>query len=161
MKAEFAILAVKGADFLRKYFLDRSVRTESGCLEWTGSRNHKGYGITGFRCFSATRTCNAHRLVFLLNQGRLTPGLTIDHLCGNRACIEPSHLDECSNTENNRRSPNTWVGKGIRKTHCPQGHPLVEGNLVPAQLRRGSRACLTCNRERTRIARLGRLNAAR
>lgn len=67
-----------------------------GCWLWTASKNNRGYGT--FRL--AGRTVQAHRLVYELLVGPIVDGLTIDHLCRNRACVRPSHLEAVSHQEN-------------------------------------------------------------
>lgn len=136
-----------GITLLRAYLDDRAVRDERGCLVWAGSRDSHGYGMVRLRRRGRSFQVGAHRVAFLLHHGEISADLTIDHLCRNRACIEPSHLDECTRGENVLRSPDTFSGKNIRKTHCPKGHPLCGDNLVPAQLARGRRDCWTCYRK--------------
>jgi hypothetical protein len=55
--------------------------------------------------------------------------LTLDHLCRERLCVNPSHLDPCSRQENIRRRPSTGSKKQPKPTHCPNGHeyPLFKG----------------------------------
>ena len=77
----------------------RTVLTESGCLEWTGSNNGHGYGevrIGGKKRY-------AHRLAYEAKVGPIADGMVIDHLCRNRACINPLHLEATTHTLNIRR----------------------------------------------------------
>lgn len=157
-----AILELKSREFLLDRLARRSRRTATGCLEWTGQFDRRGYGLIGFQFpDGTTRSTPVHRIARLLDRGALDPDLTVDHLCANRPCIEPSHLDECSRGENSRRSPNTWNGKNSRKTHCPRGLALAAGNLVPSLLKRGSRSCLICIRAANARANAKRSEARR
>lgn len=83
----------------------------------------------------------AHRVAYETWVGPIPDGLTIDHLCRNRLCIEPTHLEPVTNRENIQRGGNSL------KTHCPQGHPYDEVNTAS---RNNRRYCRTCERVRCR-----------
>lgn len=105
-----------------KQFFDRVVFAESGCWEWIGSRNRDGYGT-----FSGTA---AHRLAIEIFRGPITPGLEIDHLCRNRCCVRPDHLEVVTHAENVRRS------EPATKTHCVNGHEYTPGQYLLASRKR-------------------------
>ena len=94
-----------------------------------------------------------HRLVFTLLVGPIPPRLELDHVkvwgCRWNDCCWPGHLEPVTRAENIRRA-------AAAKTHCPQQHALVPGNLVPHKWRHGWRECLTCRREAQEDARLNR-----
>lgn len=69
------------------------------CWNWTGSVNRKGYG----RCHVNGVHKNAHRAVYEAAVGEIDPGLHLDHLCRNRLCVNPDHMEPISPAENNRR----------------------------------------------------------
>ena len=82
--------------------VDRS--SPSGCWMWLGQTNQWGYGH--FRRTLAPgqhRTVKAHRFAYTLLVGPIPAGLTLDHLCGRRACVRPDHLEPVTNAENLRR----------------------------------------------------------
>jgi len=67
-------------------------------------------------------TVRAHRYSFERYRGFIPDGLQLDHLCRNRCCVNPWHLDPVTNRTNSIRSSCTFVGANVRKTHCPNGH---------------------------------------
>lgn len=91
----------------------------------------------------------AHRFAYQQMFGQIPDGLTIDHLCSNKLCVNPSHLEAVTGAENNRRAAD-------KITHCLRGHPLNGENLAPRK--DGRRVCRTCKRDFDRRA--GRLKTA-
>jgi hypothetical protein len=111
-----------------------------GCWTWDGFLR-KGYGCAADE---AGRDSKVHRMVYRLLVGPIPKGLTLDHLCRNRACVRPSHLEPVTNQENALRG----FGVGVlnaRKTHCLRGHEFTPENT---RLRRGARECRQCGRSR-------------
>ena len=119
-----------------------------GCWIWKGRKTARGYGE--FWMNSDRGIIPAHRAAYELIVGKVPDGLTLDHLCKNKACVNPDHLEPVTNRENLLRGGGT-TSINAKKTHCPKGHPLIEGNLVPSYLEYGQRTCLTCYREKTRV----------
>lgn len=135
-----------------------SVR-DDGCWEWTGHRNSKGYGRYQF---TGGRTLGAHRMVYAYHHGNL-PNMDLDHLCRNRACCNPAHLEPVT------KRTNTLRGVGVsainaQKTHCSQGHLLEGRNLaaLPGRSGFGERRCKRCHADSQRKyrSRKGRALAA-
>lgn len=79
------------------------------CWIWAGPIDPQGYGRHG-RFY-------AHRFAFELHAGRpIKEGLQIDHVCHERACINPAHLRAVTNKQNgeNRKGPNSNSTSGVR-----------------------------------------------
>lgn len=73
------------------------------CWPWPGRIDKHGYG----RCKVGKKAMLAHRAVYEALIGEIPTGLTLDHLCRNRSCCNPRHLDPCTGGENTLRSPET------------------------------------------------------
>lgn len=110
----------------------------SHCWEWLAARNEFGYGKvkTGNR-----RTRLAHRVAFELLKGPIPDGLELDHLCRNRGCVNPAHLEPVTHHQNVLR------GEVANRTHCPHGHEYTPANTYHL---RGARYCRACKRRRDR-----------
>lgn len=119
-------------------FVVRDAATE--CWNWQRSLDSKGYG----RIYWQRRHTGAHRVSYILHHGPIPDGLTIDHLCRNRRCVNPDHLEPVSRRENMLRGFGV-SGINARKTDCPKGHPLDGDNLRSLSTRPGTRICRICN----------------
>lgn len=74
------------------------------CLVWTGATRPLGYGVIGGSRDGKNWYDSPHRIAYMLAFGPIPEGLHIDHLCGERLCCEPSHLEAVTQAENNRRA---------------------------------------------------------
>lgn len=120
-------------------FWARVATAAIGCWEWQGkSVQTSGYGQLNY---GGTRRL-AHRLAYELAVGPVPEGLVLDHLCRNRLCVNPMHLEPVTNRENLRRGEG-WAGRNARKTHCDRGHELTADNVKVRPSRNG-RECRAC-----------------
>jgi hypothetical protein len=112
------------------------------CWPWLASLNSGGYG----QIYIHGRPERAHRVAWELLRGEIPNGLVSDHLCRNRACVNPWHLELVSNDENIRRG--LWhVTRPAPKTHCRNNHPFTpENTRIDPE---GWRRCRICERKQS------------
>lgn len=118
------------ARFLQK------VAKSPGCWEWTAGRFSTGYGGFNLSYVVGKRRAAvlAHRYSYELHVGPIPTGLQIHHICGNRTCVNPAHLEPLTQRENLKR----W-SESI--THCPKGHAYTSDNIYWDG---GYRKCKAC-----------------
>jgi hypothetical protein len=116
-------------------------RPELGpCWIWTAYKSNEGYGqISGER--RKPRHIYVHRFSYELLNGPILEGLTLDHLCRVRCCVNPGHLEPVTNRENILRGTAPSANQS-RQTHCVNGHLFDDKNTY---LIKGHRICKLCS----------------
>lgn len=110
------------------------------CWTWTGTTDKDGYG----KFVECGQWIASHRFAYEALRAEIPAGLQIDHLCRNRACVNPWHMEPVTHRVNQwRRASRT--GEPLHSTtHCPSGHELNALNLYISP--EGGRTCRPCNR---------------
>lgn len=130
-----------GADEAMRRLLAKSIR-QGECVVVTRGLTAAGYG----RVQADGTGHYAHRFTYEYRHGPIPEGLVIDHLCRNRACVNPDHLEAVPQRINVLRGERA----GIRATACPRGHSYTSENTYTNP--QGGRACRTCIRQRRKKA---------
>lgn len=115
----------------------------NGCTLWRGCINSRGYGV--FSYGGKGKSVLAHRWACEhLGERPIPEGMTVDHLCRQRRCVNHEHLDVVTNKTNILRGESP-TAHNARATHCINGHPFDEANTFIRS--DGRRRCITCRRE--------------
>lgn len=134
-------------------FLEKIQRHENGCWIFTGCLATTGYGKMS-SSGPNRKSEYAHRISYELYNGLIPEGMEIDHLCRNRQCVNPEHLEVVTSALNMQRAAPYMIlnpgNRGIHeksKTHCPHGHEYSLENTY-LDPRNGNRHCKACRKSR-------------
>lgn len=128
---------------LERFLSNVDTNGSNGCWLWTKYQRHDGYGnfnVDGKQIL-------AHRWAYINLVGPIPEGLYLDHLCRNRPCVNPSHLEPVTNKVNILRGIGATAINAL-KTHCPRGHPYDLFNTYKTEYT--GRQCRTCKNMRPR-----------
>lgn len=112
----------------------------NGCWTWTGALDNHGYGRLSI---NSQKALQAHRVVFSYFNGGLTPGLVCDHMCCNKKCVRPDHIQEITAAENTRLGNRTPRKPVPIKLTTPERHQLKHGHWPEYNKYKN---CLICGR---------------
>jgi HNH endonuclease len=147
-------------EYIRRFW--QNVHKTDSCWEWRGTTDYYGYGrYYASSPYSEIRTTIAHRIAFIIEVSDIPEGLELDHLCRNRPCVNPAHLEPVTGQENKRRAapfkPKIHYRRSYAQiaklhTHCRRGHEYTDDNTRYQydkkydMMRRACRACIKAKR---------------
>ena len=130
--------------FHDKYAVD----PDTGCWNWTDVPGDHGYGtISEAPAPMQRRTLLAHRVSYELHKGPIPDGLVVDHMCNNRRCVNPDHLQAITHEANIKRSPAPHVQRWLTG-RCIRGHDLTDPEVAYIRPDNGRPMCRVCVRIR-------------
>lgn len=118
------------------------VQVTDNCWLWNGFVAPTGYG----RVKIHYKFRHAHRVIYELLVEEISEDLVLDHLCRNRQCVNPNHLEPVTVKENIMRGVGL-ASINAKKTHCKRGHAFDEGNTYTLK---NKRYCRICERAKTK-----------
>ncbi len=117
------------------------------CWQWKAGKTSRGYGAFYLK---KQKQILSHRFSFIIFKKEIPKNLEIDHLCRNRLCCNPNHLESVTRKENLSRSFLCLSTLNSLKTHCPSGHKYSKDNTI-LRINKNSRECKKCTLIRSKL----------
>lgn len=135
-----AVIQAKYEVTSRERFWSKVEKSEGGCWSWSASCNMDGYGQFLYH----GKMCRSHRIAYTWIKGEIPVGFELDHVCRNRKCVNPEHLEAVDHRTNSIRA---MIATGVKAgaTHCVNGHPFNDANTGIRKTGSG-RYCKVCSR---------------
>jgi hypothetical protein len=131
---------------LKKLWSRITIDENKGCWNWQGKPDTEGYGEVRI----SSQLYKAHVYYYQIFEGVIPEGLELDHLCRNRICVNPKHLEPVTHQVNVLRGKSPQSINAL-KTHCIHGHILsVENTYESSRNNFKYRQCKICTRERAK-----------
>jgi len=119
------------------------VSATNNCWYWNGAIGTHGYGVF----YHKRKNLLSHRVSYVIFNSHIDNNLVIDHVCGNKACVNPEHLRNVEQRTNVIENNSSIVFDNFNKTHCKNGHEFSGSNLkmvYRSKENRNYRVCRIC-----------------
>ena len=124
----------------RERLANRIIEGTNGCWEWSGAHLASGYGSLRWH----GRSTVVHRVIFGL-ANEIPEGFQLDHLCRNRGCCNPDHIEAVNQRTNLLRGVGFSAINAAKKS-CPSGHAYTPENIYSRPSAPGTRECRICRK---------------
>lgn len=119
----------------------------TGCWNWDGCLNQKGYDMFNIN----NHAYMSHRVAYTKFKNKIAAGKVLDHKCRNRKCVNPDHLREVSPKINALENSLGASAINNNRTHCKKGHEFTKENTRITLVKTGKgvmRQCRACAKVR-------------
>lgn len=144
------ILSCTSPESVAQRITKNSEQRADGCRVWLGVHDRYGYGRINIATSDGRRQTGAHRAAWMSMVGEIPQGLVIDHLCRNRSCVNPDHLELVTNQVNSQRGDHSNKGRHLNSPPGCAKHGLDHGRHRTRKDGYTRWDCQTCSADRVR-----------